>query len=1239
MRIVIDLQGMQTQNRSRGIGRYSKALALAMARNRGEHDIILALNGLFPDSIDVIKDAFYGLLPRNNIRIWHAVGPTAQCDANNDWRRKTAEKIREAFLSSLNPDIVHISSFFEGLGDSAITSIGALPAYYPTAVTCYDLIPFIYSKLYLENPVDKSWYYEKLEMLRRADLLLCISDSTRRECVEHLGLPLKETINISSDADNFFQQMDISPATEKVIREKYDLDRPFIMYTGGIDHRKNIEGLIRAFSILPLAVRKVHQLAIVCSVQPESRRLFEQQAAQLGLGKNEVILTGFVPEDDLLTLYNICKLFVFPSKHEGFGLPVLEAMRCGAPVIGSDTSSIPEVIGLEKALFDPHSDKAMSEAIECALTDTTFQAELIQNGQEQAGKFSWDETARRALSAMERLVSERSSIELHHAHGKRPKLAYVSPLPPERSGIAYYSAELLPELARFYTIDVIVNDSAITDPWISENCQIRTVQWFVENADQYERVIYHFGNSSFHAHMFDLLRKIPGVIVLHDFFLSSVITYMDIHGVVPGCWSDELYLSHGYKALHEQFHAEDAADIVGKYPCNLSIIQNSLGVIAHSSYSKKMSEQWYAYNSMEWSLIPLLRDSRLNGDFDGAREKLGFCTSDFIVCSFGSIGETKLNHRLLTAWYNSLLHKEKNCYLIFVGENPLDQYGKDFIRKICDNKTQKNTLYTGWLSQDRYALYLAAADLGVQLRTLSRGETSAAVLDCMNYGLATIINANGSMGELDDNAVWKLPDEFSDAELINALETLWQDKEHRRQLGKNARKSILELHNPPTCAAQYADAIEKNYRTALSGLPALPKAIASIQGQVDDLELMQTAEAMALSFPPVTRTPQIFVDISELVKRDAKSGIQRVVRNILNEWLHNPPEGFRIEPVYATVNHEYRYARRFTLELIDCPVDVLQDACIDYAPGDIFIGLDLQPEVVCTKRNFYKKMRRQGVQVHFVVYDLLCVLLPQYFVQGAQNTFEKWLRVVAENDGALCISKTVADTLSKWLSTREYQSCQPFRVKWFHLGADMEDATSSKGVPATANVLISKINSLTSFLMVGTLEPRKAHAQVLEAFEELWQVNKDIALVIVGKQGWLTENLADKIRNHPELGKRLFWLEGISDEYLNMIYSASNCVIAASYGEGFGLPLIEAAQHNIPIIARDIPVFREVAGKHAFYFNATTANELAQAIQEWINLYKQEKHPKSQNMPWMTWKESANQLLNILLETTEHTNN
>jgi glycosyltransferase involved in cell wall biosynthesis len=115
----------------------------------------------------------------------------------------------------------------------------------------------------------------------------------------------------------------------------------------------------------------------------------------------------------------------------------------------------------------------------------------------------------------------------------------------------------------------------------------------------------------------------------------------------------------------------------------------------------------------------------------------------------------------------------------------------------------------------------------------------------------------------------------------------------------------------------------------------------------------------------------------------------------------------------------------------------------------------------------------------------------------------------------------------------------------------------------------------------------------------------------------------------------LFWLEGISDEYLEKIYAASSCLIAASYGEGFGLPLIEAAQHKLPIMARDIPVFREVAGEHAYYFEAETADGLAVDIKSWIGLYTQEKHPQSVNMQWRTWKESADQLCKIILSKGE----
>jgi glycosyltransferase involved in cell wall biosynthesis len=129
----------------------------------------------------------------------------------------------------------------------------------------------------------------------------------------------------------------------------------------------------------------------------------------------------------------------------------------------------------------------------------------------------------------------------------------------------------------------------------------------------------------------------------------------------------------------------------------------------------------------------------------------------------------------------------------------------------------------------------------------------------------------------------------------------------------------------------------------------------------------------------------------------------------------------------------------------------------------------------------------------------------------------------------------------------------------------------------------------------------------------------------------MVSTLIERLNHHPELGKRLIWLEGISDEYLDKVYAACTCLIIASEGEGFGLPLIEAAQRNLPIIARDIPVFREVAAEHAFYFKGLEPEQLAIVIQHWLTLYANETHILSNAMPWQTWKQSAEKLLfNIL---------
>ncbi len=968
MRIVIDMQGAQSSgSRNRGIGRYTLSLVKGIVRNRGQHEVIIVLNSLFSDTILSIRSEYFGLLPQENILIWYASGPVNQLNKDNDWGRKSAEKLREAFLASLKPDVVLISSLFEGLGDDAVTSIGEFTSVIPTAVILYDLIPLMNRSPYLDNPVVAQWYESKINYLRRANLLLSISESAGKEGVEYLGFPSSKVVNISTAADPQFYQK-IIPASQKIeLMARYGLVGEFVMYTGGIDYRKNIEGLIRAYALLPISLRKKIQLAIVCSVQDVEKTRLEVLAQEAGLKADELILTGFVPEDDLIALYNICKVFVFPSKHEGFGLPALEAMSCGRAVIGSNTSSLPEVIGLSDALFDPYSDKSIANKLEQVLTDKDFRCSLEKHGLTQSKSFTWDKSAIAALNALEDFVSNTLKASACDRRVlKQPRLAFISPLPPERSGISDYSAELLPELLRYYQIDVIVDQQEISDSWINDNCRIRSVAEFAENKESYDRVLYQFGNSNFHQHMLALLAEIPGVVVLHDFFLSGAIAPADVHGITPGRWAAELYHSHGYIAVHDRYNTQDIADVISKYPCSLSVLQNASGVIVHSDYSRSLVRNWYGSGDGErWKHIPLLRVPNLTTDKTKARERLGFCEADYIICSFGHLGSTKLNHRLLDAWLTSELSKNKNCYLVFVGENEGGQYGKNLLQRIADHKNGNRVKITGWAGTALFRDYLSAADGGVQLRTQSRGETSAAVLDCMNYGLATIVNANGSMSDLPSDKCVKLTDKFSDNKLVAALENLYFDSNERQRLSRGALQFIRTDHSPRRCARAYFNAIEEFYDDEGVSVQSLINNIAQITPSSRDINVWKDlAQSIDMSIASSIGPRQILLDISVLFQSETGPDDSKVWHNVIRELLENPIKNFRIEPVFTTSEPQnYLYARHFTLSLLGCPTDVLEDQPISFRAGDVLVCLGFEPDSVDEKQEFYSLLRQGGVNI------------------------------------------------------------------------------------------------------------------------------------------------------------------------------------------------------------------------------------------------------------------------------------
>lgn len=405
-----------------------------------------------------------------------------------------------------------------------------------------------------------------------------------------------------------------------------------------------------------------------------------------------------------------------------------------------------------------------------------------------------------------------------------------------------------------------------------------------------------------------------------------------------------------------------------------------------------------------------------------------------------------------------------------------------------------------------------------------------------------------------------------------------------------------------------------------------------LSGMFDGLRRQRQIKAATCVQPVAMTAPRrLFVDISELHYRDARTGIQRVVRSLLNELSAAPPAGFEVHPVFADKGQGWRYSGRFAATA-SMDRAVVEGADIVVRPGDIFLGLDLGAHLFPEAQAWLHKYRLAGARVFFVVYDIIPLRYPQFTTEPIHAAFVEWMRALArEADGLLCISQAVAGDVRQWLCENDAPLPHP-DVRHFHLGADIENSLPTRGRPDDGDAILAALGAGPVFLSVGTIEPRKGQEQTLDAFERLWRDGSDARLVLVGKEGWMMERFAQRLRSHCELGQRLFWLGGISDEFLEEIYARADCLIASSQTEGFGLPLIEAAQHGLSIIARDIPVFREIAASSALYFSGNAPDDLARALRSWLQLHAGGKAPDSSAMQWLTWKESAAVLKNILQE-------
>ena len=371
--------------------------------------------------------------------------------------------------------------------------------------------------------------------------------------------------------------------------------------------------------------------------------------------------------------------------------------------------------------------------------------------------------------------------------------------------------------------------------------------------------------------------------------------------------------------------------------------------------------------------------------------------------------------------------------------------------------------------------------------------------------------------------------------------------------------------------------------------------------------------------------PRLFVDVSEIIKQDAQSGIQRVVRAIWSELRRRDGQNFTLAPVYATRSQGYCHAR---IDFLDQPTGALSDVPVRARQGDIFLGLDLAAGLLPKYREQIREWRAQGASIHIVVYDLLPLTRPEWFTPITGVNFRKWFNLLAEQaDHAICISNQVASEVKERLGTAAER--RGLVVRTIQLGGDIAASSPSKDISLGVKQLLERLRFRPSILMVGTVEPRKGHDCALAAFDHLWSKGDYGApdLVIVGKGGWKTANLQERIRSHPEQGKRLHWLEGVSDEGLCQLYKASNGMLVASHGEGFGLPLLEAAMHDRPVLARSLPVFQEQRLPNISYFEDDSPEQLGSALLN-LSTIRQGCSVTPSLLP--KWSDSVDGLLNVL---------
>lgn len=792
MRVGVDFRilavGREWMNR--GLGRFTQQqLAAVLAAGTGDDFVIICPPGA---DLSLVKDEIRSS-PAVSIREWEGGEPESVNDTGSLLKRGAAY---EEWIGAAGIDVYHATTPFQ-LSEPTMADFTVCPL----VATYYDAIPMVFPSQYLEGWAGRDTYMRSLAVLARAARLIAISGSARDDASLYVGFPPSRIDVAYPVAEPCFRPMspaEIETATAR-LRARMGLPARYALTVSHTHHAKNLRALLHGYAQLPATFRRELPLVLCCHMEQRDIDYVARITTALGID-DDVVLSGLVSDEELAALYNGATLVVHPSRYEGFGLPVIEAMHCGTPVVTTTASSLPEVAGGAAVLVDPDDALAFADAIQDLVDDPARRMELAEAGLAQVRRFDHEQLGRATLA------SYRSALAHDPDAGtsRRPRLAVWTPLPPQQTGIADYSVELLQHLRMRCDVEVFVDEGFLPSLELLRRFRISHFDAFERrNAqDPFDAVVYQMGGSPFHHYMYEPLQRHAGIVVLHDLLWSGVL-WTHALGVPGGveAFRREVQELEGPDAAREfdELHIPSSGDpgpstgalleFLYRHPMLKRIIDASRAQIV--PFESAADELRARYGNANPHAVPMGVADPYYGlagtaSLD-ARARLGISPITLVIGIFGIVHPFKRLESCVRA-FAAMAEEHPDARLVMVGR-ALDAAYDEQLRALSRSLgVGDRVVLTGHVERRDFDAYLLAADAVVNLRFPYLAQMSATLMRAIAAGKPLVISDHPGWRFLPADFTMRVAvDDHEAANLAIHLRSLAADAALRGRMAAAAR--------------------------------------------------------------------------------------------------------------------------------------------------------------------------------------------------------------------------------------------------------------------------------------------------------------------------------------------------------------------------------------------------------------------------------------------------------------------